>query len=83
MEDCADCGVLFWVTEQYQRRKKKDHTSFYCPTGHSVNYPGKSDLDKCQEKLGDARKQIDNQHVEIRLLEKNLKKKNKQGVDKK
>lgn len=46
-ETCCNCGVLFAMTDEFQRQKIKDKGTssawFYCPNGHSQHYTGKSD----------------------------------------
>lgn len=32
--DCADCGVVFAITRDYEDRRRKDAANFYCPNGH-------------------------------------------------
>lgn len=51
IEDCIKCGVPFAVTQEYQNRRKKDHGTFYCPNGHSMYYPGKTEEERLREQL--------------------------------
>lgn len=43
---CAECGILFSVTEDFQERRRKDHRAFFCPSGHSNFYRGESEEEK-------------------------------------
>lgn len=36
--DCADCGVIFAITDDYEERRREDGKGFYCPNGHSLSY---------------------------------------------
>ncbi len=38
--DCAHCGVLFAVTDDFDERRRYDAATFYCPNGHSNVYGG-------------------------------------------
>jgi hypothetical protein len=38
IHDCAECGVLFGLTEQFESRRRKDGQRFYCPNGHGLSY---------------------------------------------
>ncbi len=38
--NCAECNVLFWISEQSNERYRKSHKTFYCPNGHTQWYYG-------------------------------------------
>lgn len=46
---CIHCGILFAIPKGWDEEKRLDHTTFYCPNGHRMHYPGKSDVEKLQE----------------------------------
>ncbi len=46
---CITCGMIFAIPEGWKQEKKLDHTTFYCPNGHRMHYPGKSDVETLQE----------------------------------
>ena len=46
---CCNCGVSFWITEQYNDELLRCHNSFYCPNGHKQYYTGKTDAEKLAE----------------------------------
>ncbi len=54
VEHCYKCGVAFGMTVDFQRRRLKDRKSFYCPSGHSQVYVGKTEQQKLKEKLASA-----------------------------
>ncbi len=31
---CADCGIAFQVTTDFEERRREDHEAFKCPSGH-------------------------------------------------
>lgn len=43
---CANCGIPFGITPDYQERRRKDHAGFHCPNGHSNVYKGESEEEK-------------------------------------
>lgn len=46
--DCPSCGAVFAVTDEFERRRREDGASFYCPSGHSMSY-GDSDLERAKK----------------------------------
>lgn len=54
---CGECGVPFAMTEEFQARKLRDRTVFYCPSGHPRVYTGKTEAQKLQEQL-DRERQV-------------------------
>lgn len=49
--ECANCHVDFALSKWFVAEKRGDHTTFYCPQGHSQFFPGKSDEEKLREQL--------------------------------
>jgi len=43
---CNNCGMTFGVPERWNEAQKRTHATFYCPNGHNLHYPGKSDLEQ-------------------------------------
>ena len=64
-EECIECGILFAVTEEYNKRRRADHKSFKCPSGHSQYYPQKSDKEKLREQLTRTKNELD--YAETRI----------------
>lgn len=56
-EECCNCGVLFALTADYQRRMIDSHDRFYCPNGHGQSYTGKTDEQKAIERAERAERQ--------------------------
>ena len=52
---CSECSIEFWVCEDFERRRRADHATFYCPNGHSQYFPQKSDVDKLRDLLREER----------------------------
>lgn len=45
------CGVVYALSEWYQRERRKDGNSWHCPNGHSLSYRNaiKSDTERLRE----------------------------------
>lgn len=49
--ECGSCGVPFAMSEDFIEERRKDHKTWYCPTGCPRHYPQKTEKEKLQEKL--------------------------------
>lgn len=47
---CANCGIMFAFPQRIMTERRRDHSSFYCPSGHSQHFPGKSDVERARER---------------------------------
>lgn len=48
--DCYACGLVFAVPNEWNRQRRQDKATFYCPNGHGQRY-SKSDADDLREQL--------------------------------
>lgn len=48
-EVCCECGVVFAMTTDLQRSRKRTKDTFYCPNGHGQHYLAKTDAEKLRE----------------------------------
>ena len=46
---CCECGMAFAMPDLIARERKRDHASFYCPSGHAQHFPAKSDVELATE----------------------------------
>ena len=46
--DCPACGLMFGITDDYERRRRDDHREFKCPAGHVQYFPQKSELESAR-----------------------------------
>jgi hypothetical protein len=53
--DCANCGITFGISLEFERNRRKDKRQFYCPNGHEQYFPGKTDEDRMREERDAAR----------------------------
>lgn len=49
--ECSVCGLVFAVPEGWNRQRREDKVTFWCPNGHGQCYR-KSDADILREQLG-------------------------------
>lgn len=45
---CCACGVAFAFPVSLMRKRLSDHQTFYCPNGHQLSFPQKSDAELAQ-----------------------------------
>lgn len=51
-ETCCNCSMLFAVLQDFNRLRREDGKTFYCPAGHAQHYkPGNSDADKLRREV--------------------------------
>jgi predicted GIY-YIG superfamily endonuclease len=55
--DCANCGMPFGITPDFEDRRRQDHRGFHCPNGHSNVYRGETEAEKLQKRLDAERRQ--------------------------
>src|SRR3990167_9140447 len=44
-EACCNCGVLFAMTADFDKERRRDHKLFYCPSGHAQSF-GENDTER-------------------------------------
>ena len=42
------CGLTFAVPETWETKRRKDHSWWYCPNGHTQHFTGESDAEKAK-----------------------------------
>ncbi len=55
--ECPDCGMLFGITEQFEKARRKDHQDFRCPHGHRLSYPGQNEEERLRNQLTKAQEE--------------------------
>jgi hypothetical protein len=56
--DCPNCSVVFAIPDGFDRERRADGKSFYCPNGHSMSYT-ESEQEKLRRKLRAAEQSRD------------------------
>lgn len=72
---CCNCHVPFAVPRELDQALQRCHNTFYCPKGHAQSYTGKSDLEKAQDQLWQAKRELSTLIQERDALKKKGKKK--------
>jgi hypothetical protein len=55
---CANCGMPFGISEDFEERRRNDHMGFYCPNGHSNVFKGTSEAEKLKRELAEKERSI-------------------------
>jgi hypothetical protein len=50
---CADrrCGVVFGLSAEYEKMRRRDHAVFYCPNGHVLSFHEMTDAERLRRDL--------------------------------
>lgn len=64
---CARCHIPFAVSEEFERSLRKCHNTFYCPQGHPMSYPHKTDEEILQSKLKNAQNELEQLKADIEV----------------
>lgn len=57
----AGCGIVFAVPQWWQKKRRDDHTTWYCPNGHGQSYTS----DNAEEKLRRERDSLKQQLARV------------------
>jgi hypothetical protein len=49
VDECCNCSMTYAVPEDFDKRRRQDGGTFYCPAGHPQSYT-KSEIDKLRDK---------------------------------
>jgi hypothetical protein len=47
---CANCGLVFFLPTDFDRRLREEGRGFYCPAGHNLSYGG-SEVDRLRKQV--------------------------------
>ena len=72
VEECADCGILFGITQSFHNRLVEEKRGYYCPNGHSLVYRGKKEEDILRAKLKIKNRDIETLHSIIDKAERKI-----------
>jgi DNA repair exonuclease SbcCD ATPase subunit len=64
--------MMFGVPSDFDRRRREDHKSFFCPSGHSQSYTGPTEAQKLKNELEEARRVINYKQERINGLHESL-----------
>lgn len=43
---CSECGAAFGVEASFERARREDHSTFYCPNGHRQHFPHQTEKER-------------------------------------
>ncbi len=69
IEHCYSCGIAFALTADFQRRRRNDHATFYCPAGHGQHYAGQTEVQKLKQQLDQQERQLGQQARKLESAE--------------
>jgi hypothetical protein len=53
--ECGTCGVMYALGEGFDRARRNDHQTFYCPNGHSKAFSDESEEERLTRERNEAR----------------------------
>lgn len=71
--ECARCALPFGVTGRFDRQRREDHRSFFCPHGHSNYYPHETEQEKLKRKAEMLADQVRMEREQREKAERQLK----------
>jgi hypothetical protein len=57
--------MTYAMPDYYDTRRREDHKSFYCPSGHLQSYHGESEAEKLRKQLAQAQTAIEHKDARI------------------
>jgi len=54
VHNCHSCGISYAMPADFEARRRKDHKTFYCPSGHPAYFPHKNKEEELVQKLETA-----------------------------
>lgn len=48
---CPNCGMLFGITADFEKRRRDDHGTFFCPSGHRQSYQHETEAERLTREL--------------------------------
>ena len=74
---CAGCGMAFGVTKDFERRRRDDHKTFYCPSGCHNWYSQDNETEAAKKELEREKRynasllsQLDQERAEVQMAKK-------------
>lgn len=58
------CGITFAAPQQWVTKRRNDHETWYCPNGHTMWFPGKSEAEKLRDQLARQVARTDQERAE-------------------
>lgn len=58
ISECINCGVVYGVTAEFDKQRRRDGKDFYCPNGHSMKY-GQPEAERAREETARLKRELD------------------------
>lgn len=68
VEECYKCGMLFGITQRFEKDRRKDHEGFYCPRGHKQWYSAQSDEERLKKELIKAQEEANRKGTALQAV---------------
>ncbi len=62
-EECCVCGMMFAMTQDFNRLHRNNHIGWYCPAGHIQYYLVESEEEKLQERLANTQEEVNRERT--------------------
>ena len=57
--ECANCGIVFGLTDTFVYNRKETHHGFFCPNGHSNYWPDKTEAERLKFQLDQTKGEVE------------------------
>ena len=75
MVTCAKCYMRFAMFDTHTARLRENHQTFYCPSGHAMNYSGQTEAEKLHARLASEQRINDSLREELVKVKDDARKK--------
>ena len=72
-EVCCNCSMLFAIPLDYQTRRRDDHATFYCPSGHPQYYQRPTEATRLKRELERKAQMLEAEQARALTLARDLK----------
>lgn len=69
---CSQCGINYYVPDNWQRKRREQHDTFYCPNGHAQHFPHETEAEKYKRKADMLADQVRMEREQREKVERQL-----------
>ena len=66
---CPVCGIFFAIPSQFEKNRRDDHETFYCPKGCRLSFPYETEEERLKRELGYTTNRLNNCQINSRSLD--------------
>lgn len=63
--ECANCGVPFGISKDYEQRRREDHREFKCPSGHVNYFPQETDAERLRKQVAQLQTTVEHKDAAL------------------